>query len=68
MDLEGFARADPRSHAPLARDIAGAAVNARRWRHWRCLYAAIAGSACGMASAVAHDVDLVQHPTRLTDH
>jgi len=35
--------------------------------HWRWLFAAIASSACGMASAVAHDVDLVQHPTRLTD-
>jgi len=61
-------------HAPyatLARTIVGTAVGttvgARRRRHWRCLFATVAGSACGMASAVAHDVDLVLHPRRLTD-
>jgi hypothetical protein len=30
-------------------------------------FAAIAGSACGMASAVAPDVDLVLRTTRITD-
>jgi hypothetical protein len=65
MDLKGFVRSQPGSHAPLARDIAGAAARARHWRRWRCLFGALAGLACGMASAVAHDVDLVLHPRRL---
>jgi hypothetical protein len=67
MDLKGFVCLQLGSHAPLARDIAGAAVRAQHWRHRRCLFGALAGLACGMASAVAHYVDLVLHPRRLTD-
>jgi hypothetical protein len=65
MDLKGLVCSQPGSHAALARDIAGAAVRARHWRHWRCQ--ALAGLACGVASAVAHYVDLVLHPRRLAD-
>jgi hypothetical protein len=67
MDLKGFVCPQPGSHAPLARDIAGAAVRARHWRHWRCLFGSLAGLARGMASAVAHYVDLVLHPRRLAN-
>jgi hypothetical protein len=66
MDLKGFVCPQPGSHAPLARDIAGAAARARHWRHWRCLFGALAGLACGMASAVAHYIDLVLHPPEIS--
>jgi hypothetical protein len=66
MDLKGFVCAQPGSHAPLARDIADAPVRARHWRHWRYLFGALAGLACDMASGVAHYVDPVPHPRRLT--
>jgi hypothetical protein len=65
MDLKGFVCAHPGLHGPLARDIAGAAVRARRRRHWPCLPVAVAGLACSMASAVAHDVDLMLHQDKV---
>jgi hypothetical protein len=63
MDLKGVVGAHHAPYGPLARTIVGTAVRARRWHHRRCLCAAVAGLAC----AVAHDVDLVLHLTRLTD-
>jgi hypothetical protein len=44
--------------APLERAVAGTAIRARYQRQWRCLYAVVAGLACGAAPAVVHGVDL----------